>query len=163
MRKEIKRNNWSRFCRSFSANNLLRPARVEIERDGQRIVPTAECFPFLGLALSKRGRFIDGLQVVAGQPQGEAVALPIVEIMDPAEVILEQTKNGRDQRLRLTSKDGTVAVVELAETEPVNAYQELLSKVAYSLYESRGYGHGNDRNDWFDADRRLRETIEQFS
>lgn len=163
MRKEIKRNNWSRFCRRFSSDNMLRVARVKVEQAGEKIVPAGECFPLLGLELQKRGRFIDGLQVVAGQPQADAIALPIVQIKDPAEIILEQSQTGQDQRLSLISKDGTVATVELTETQPGDVYQKLLAKMAYSVYEKRGHGHGNDRGDWYEADRRLKETIRQFT
>lgn len=29
----------------------------------------------------------------------------------------------------------------------------LIEKTAYELYESRGYSHGDDQNDWFEAEK----------
>lgn len=35
------------------------------------------------------------------------------------------------------------------------AYEEI-ARVAYELFEQRGYTHGNDQDDWFEAERIVR-------
>ncbi|MFZ5979096.1 MAG: DUF2934 domain-containing protein [Candidatus Zixiibacteriota bacterium] len=37
-----------------------------------------------------------------------------------------------------------------------------MEKVAYSMYEKRGYTPGNQETDWLEAERIVRETEAQF-
>lgn len=161
MTKQIKRNSWSRFCKQFSASNQFRPAQVKVKKTkGRKIMDATECFPLLGMTLAKKGRLIDGIQLFAGRADVDSPAEPVLTIRNPAEVILEQSKSGHDSLLKIKSKDGFEATVEIQQAE--NLYQELLEKVAYGLYERRGASHGDDHNDWYEAERKLGEVRRQF-
>ena len=37
--------------------------------------------------------------------------------------------------------------------------QEIIKKRAYDLYCKRGYSHGNDRNDWYEAERQVKKEL----
>ncbi len=161
MTKQIKRSSWSRFCKQFSASNQFRPAQVKVKKTkGRKIIDATECFPLLGMTLAKKGRLIDGIQLYAGRADVDSPAEPVLTIKDPAEVILEQGASGHDSLLKIKSKDGLEATVEIRQAEDL--YQELLEKVAYSLYERRGASHGDDHNDWYEAERKLGEARRQF-
>jgi hypothetical protein len=162
MTKQIKRNSWSRFCKQFSASNQFRPAQVKVKKTrGRKVLSAVDCFPLVGMALAKKGRLIDGIQFFAGRPDVDMPVEPVITIKDPAEVILEQNKAGQDSRLKIRSKDGIEATVEIQQADDL--YRELVEKVAYSLYERRGFSHGDDHNDWFEAERKLGEIRRQFA
>lgn len=162
MTKQIKRNSWSRFCKQFSASNQFRPAQVKVKKTrGRKVLNAVDCFPLVGVALAKKGRLIDGIQLFAGRPDVDTPVEPVITIKDPAEVILEQNKAGQDSRLKIRSKDGLEATVEIQQADDL--YRELVEKVAYSLYERRGFSHGDDHNDWYEAERRLGEIRRQFA
>lgn len=161
MTKQIKRNGWSRFCRQFSASNQFRPAQVKVKKaKGRKIIDAVDCFPLVGVALAKKGRLIDSIQLFAGRPDADTPVEPVITIKNPAEVILEQSKSGEDSLLRIKSKDGFEATVEIQQAEDL--YRDLVEKVAYKLYERRGFSHGNDHDDWYEAERKLGEVRRQF-
>jgi len=159
---EIRRSDWSRFCKKFSQNNQFRPAQVRVTESGHRVVATAECFPLVGMALRKRGRLIDGIELYTGQPVADPIAEPVVTVMDPAEVILEKDPAGTDRALKIKSKDGAEARIEFSRESVPDLWHDLIEKAAYALYERRGLAHGDDRDDWHEARRRLEQLGQQF-
>ena len=48
-----------------------------------------------------------------------------------------------------------VAVVEADVFDEMNETRSLIAQRAYEIYESRGGGHGSDRDDWFMAEAEL--------
>jgi len=157
MKNEIKRNNWSRFFKKFNSANQFRRTSVSLQGAGNG-ADQIDIGPFLGLALSKKGRLIDGIQVLNGGWNAENVAAPAVIIKDPDKIWLEKDKDGQDFKLRLRSKDGTEAWLELNGRPQTGQQRELVEKVAYSMYERRGYSHGNDMADWYEAEQRVKEV-----
>lgn len=157
MTNEIKRNTWTRFCKKFSAANQYRSTQLTLS--AKKSDPSsATLMPFMGVAISKKGRMIDGVEFFAGKPHPEKVAEPVMTIQDPAKIYLEKDKNGTDCRLRIRSKDGTEACLELiGEPEPSGAHT-LVEKVAYSLYEKRSFTPGSDFDDWLEAERKVQEA-----
>jgi hypothetical protein len=157
MASEIRRNCWTRFCREFSAANQYRPTQLKVAaRKGKP--ETTSLVPFLGVAISKKGRFIDGVQFYAGRAEAEHVAEPVLTIYDPAEIFIDKDKSGVDNCLSIRSKDGKEVCLELTgEQEPSQA-QQLVEKIAYSLYERRGYSNGYETDDWLQAERIVRDA-----
>lgn len=157
MQNEVRRNNWSRFCKRFNSSNQYRPTSVNIKRRGEN-AHSYSMTPFLGMALSKKGRVIEGVQFFTGRWHPEQVMEPVLTIEEPSQIWLEKDKSGRDNRLKIRAKDGTEAMLELSgDPEPQQAVH-LVEKVAYSMYERRGYSPGNDWGDWFAAEERVREA-----
>lgn len=37
--------------------------------------------------------------------------------------------------------------------------QAMIAKKAYELYAKRGYSHGNDKGDWYEAEKYVRSTM----
>jgi hypothetical protein len=155
MTREIKRNTWSKFCRKFSSDNQFRWMKINMIDRSNNETRFAGDFAFMGLALEKKGRIIDGLQLLAGWPDPDRVSQPILSIKDPAQVTLEQEKDGTTAALRVKTKDGSEAMIHLMGEQNPGWFVE---KVAYSLYERRGYVHGNDMGDWLEAERRVRQA-----
>lgn len=161
MDKEIRRNDWSRFCKKFNADNQYRPTKVSVKRRSQGATDM-EMSPFMGIALSKKGRFIDGVRFYTGRWNPENIAEPIMTITDPASMKVEKDKTGRDVRLRIRAKDGTEAMLELMGDKNDDQMRGFVEKIAYAMYERRGYTPGNDWDDWFEAEHKVHEAETQL-
>ncbi|MCP4567887.1 MAG: DUF2934 domain-containing protein [FCB group bacterium] len=157
MANEIKRNYWSRFCRKFNTANQYRRTVVNITA-GEGVTETIPLSPFMGVTLSRKGKYIDGIQILAGQPNPETVANPILTIKQPEKVIVESDREGIDRCLRISSKDGTETMLELDGERESNLANSLVEKLAYSMFERRGQAPGNDKDDWFEAERKVRDA-----
>ena len=157
MANEIKRNTWTRFCKKFSASNQYRPTQLTMkQKKGDAVI--MPLMPFMGVAINKQGRLIDGIRFFTGRADPENVVEPILTIKEPTKIHLEKDKNGVDARLRIRSRDGSETSLELTgDTETVQA-RKLVEQVAYSLYERHGYAPGNDMGDWFDAESKVSDA-----
>ena len=162
MNKEIKRNTWSKFCKKFSNDNRYRDVKIRMRDNRRKEVGTVEQFPFMGLSLAKKGRLIDGLQFFAGWGDAERVLSPVAAIREPQKVTLKVDKQGRDEQLQVVSKDGAELYIELYGEPDENRQRSLVEKVAYSMFEKRGYTPGDDRADWLEAERKVKEAELQF-
>ena len=162
MNKEIKRNTWSKFCKKFSSENRYRDVKISVRDKTKNDVNTIEPFPFMGLSLAKKGRLIDGLQFFAGWGDSERLLSPVAAIREPLKVTLKVDKQGRDEHLRVVAKDGTEMSIELYGEPDENRQRSLVEQVAYSMYEKRGYTPGDDRADWLEAERKVKEAELQF-
>lgn len=153
---EIKKTEWPKFYRRFNATNLYRPARVSIvDADGREntVCPA----PFMGIALLRQGRKITGIQFLAGQADPERLIEPVVTVIEPTGLTLESDADGTDIRLRIRSQaDRREIVLEL--TGQPESSRNLVQKVAYGLYERRGYTPGCDRDDWYEAEQKVRQV-----
>ncbi len=161
--QEIKRNSWAKFLRQFNAANQYRHAELNIidERKREKKTIPLEDRPFLGMVLEKRGRFIDGIQLMTANDDPEHLAEPVVTLKDPAKIILEKDAQGRDMTVTVVSSDGIKASLELGSHDEQLPVQ-LVQKVAYNLYERRGFEHGHDREDWLTAEQKVKDTELNF-
>lgn len=160
MTDEIKRNTWSRFCKRFNAGNLYRHTRLRVKQ-GDKTPGSLSLTPFMGVTLTRRGRFIDGIQILTAGWDADQIVEPILTINEPEKIWRQKGKTGSDEGLRIRAKDGTeVELVLTGEPEPHQPVN-LVEKVAYSLYERRGYAPGQDIADWLEAEQKVRRT-EQY-
>jgi hypothetical protein len=156
--KEIKRNAWSKFCRQFTAQNQYRQANVTIiDRNNKESGLTGN-LPFLGMVLQKNGRLIDGVKLFAGQWQPDKLMEPVLVIREPEKLMLDKDAQGVDQCLWIQTADGSKARIELHGERDQNLQRELVEKVAYAIFERRGYSNGNDINDWLEAERLVKSA-----
>lgn len=162
MIKEIKRNVWSKFCKSFSSDNQYRWMSVYCADKKQEEGNSIAYSPFMGLAIEKKGRFIDGIRLFAGWSDPEQITHPIITIKGPEKVTIEKDSDGQDQRLTIKSKDGFETTVDLTGTKEFRRQHDFVEKIAYTLYERRGYQHGNDWADWLKAENLVKQAEEQF-
>ncbi len=162
MMTEIKRNNWSRFCKKFNATNQFRPVTVSVRQSGRNDVTINENTPFMGLAIARKGRAIDAVELFTGRIDAEHLAEPVVSVRQPARILLDRSDDGTDYSLTVEAKDGTRASVTLSEPDTPQQRQRFVEKVAYSMFVRRGQNHGNDVSDWLEAERRVMETKLQF-
>jgi hypothetical protein len=73
----------------------------------------------------------------------------------------------KDQEM-LSPTVGTLATVPRATGDDSNAVEDLviqpihedIARRAYQLYEERGCEHGRDQDDWFQAERELRQFLD---
>lgn len=162
MDKEIKRNSWSKFCRKFSSDNQYRGVTIKFVDRHKKVVNVSDNLPFLGLALTKNGRLIDGFELFSEWGHVERVAAPVAAIKEPSKVKVGFDKNGRENSLVIESKDGSRLDIALTGEADNNRHRYLVEKVAYSMYEQRGYTPGSHESDWLEAERMVRETESQF-
>lgn len=155
MTTEVKRSNWSRFCKRFNTTNQYRQATVTIKNGREEIEIDREA-AFMGMAISKKGRFIDGIQLFTAHTDPQRLTQPIITVKEPVKMTIEKGKQKGDDRLIIRSKDGTVAKVGLDGEQDPGRHDELVEKVAYTMYEQRGYSTGGDVDDWLEAERMVR-------
>ena len=163
MKKEVKRNTWSKFCRKFSADNMLRGAKIRFNDRKQNDIQFSGEYPLMGLTIEKKGRLIDGILFYAGWTSPDKVAQPILSIKEPDEIFVEKDSDGQDIGLQVRTRDGGVAMIELGENTGSERIQDFVRQVAYSMYERRGYSDGNDMGDWFEAEKKVREAEQLFA
>jgi Protein of unknown function (DUF2934) len=160
MVKEISRSSWSKFCKNFSATNQYRLANVSIIDRSKGESRLFNELALLGIGLEKKGKTIDGVQLFAGRWDPEKMLEPVMSIKQPTKIVVDQDDRGFDRMLRVQAKDGTEARIELyGEKNP----EKLVEKVAYSIFEKRGYAYGDDMHDWLEAEKIVREAEEQLT
>ncbi|MEE9442857.1 MAG: DUF2934 domain-containing protein [candidate division Zixibacteria bacterium] len=162
MVKEIKRSDWKRFCRRFNLENQYRHARITL-RDMHQNRETIPLEPFLGIKPSKKGRFINGLQLYTASWDPNNLAIPEVTLPDPDTIQIEKQKNGLSLSLHVKSKNGSELMLEISGDQDRSKAGGVVEKVAYSLYQNRGADNGRDIDDWFEAENRLRFTEESLT
>ncbi len=156
---EIKRSEWAQFCKQFNTANQFRQSTLSftVRRDQQSFMA-----PFLGITLSKKGRQVDGINIFAGQFHGDQIGNPLLKITEPTSIQIEKDAEGRDVCLSLRSRNGQIARLELNGDKNPELQSIMVRQMAYSLFERRGYSHGDDWSDWFEAERLLRQLEEQL-
>jgi len=163
MSKEIRRNIWAKFFRQFNAANQYRRAEITVvdrNKKEQKTITLGDR-PFLGMAIEKKGRLIDGIQMCAGNENPDRLTEPVVTMKDPERILLEKDDEGHDRAVTVTAKDGTMARIELG------AYDEqlptdLVRRVAYHMFMRRGGTEGNAQDDWYTAEKKVKETELDF-
>ena len=163
MTKEIKRNIWSKFCRQFSMTNQYRQTNILVCHKENKGKVKTTTYPLLGMSLLKKGRLIDGIRFCSGSWDSDRMTEPVAELKSPNKMILEQDKNGRDKRLTIETKDKARVCIEMQGDRDNDQYYNYIEKIAYSLYERRGYDRGNDQGDWYEAEKRVKETEATFA
>lgn len=161
MAKEIKRNNWSRFCKRFSSSNQYRQTTMFLS--DSRVKKSLSIDPFMGMTLTKKGRLIDGIRLYAGGLDPETVLEPVLTLKDPEKIFVEKSDDGQDRRLNITCKDGTEVKIDIANSDEDTGYATLTRNIAYGMFERRGRQVGNDMGDWFAAEERVREAASHLA
>jgi hypothetical protein len=162
MEKEIKRNGWSKFCKSFNQSNQYRHANITATNKND-MATSFTGMPLLGIGLEKKGRLIDSILLYAGQWNPEKILEPILSIKEPNKIILEKAKDGIDCCLAIESKDGSKAQIKLHGEKSATLYRALVEKVAYTIFERRGYSTGNDISDWLEAEQLIKKAELQLA
>lgn len=163
MKKEIKRNTWSKFCRKFSADNMLRGVKVRFNDRDQNDIQFSGEYPLMGITIEKKGRLIEGILFYAGWTSPDKVAQPILAVKEPDKIFVERDNDGLDTGLQIRTRDGGIAMIELGENVGGERFRDFVQKVAYSMYERRGYSDGNDMNDWLEAEKKVKEAEQMFA
>ena len=82
---EIKKTNWLKFCKKFNQANQYRQSNIKIEYESKESV-NIEPSTFLGLAVSKKGRWINEISLVGGSKRFDMVVEPVVTIQKPVAI-----------------------------------------------------------------------------
>jgi len=159
---EIRRAQWAQFLRKFSADNHYRQINISFNDSDGRKEKSLNGHPFLGLALEKKGRFINSIQFFAGRGDSEKIAEPVLAVGNPDRIIVEKDEDGLDRRVTIRTKDLREVTVNIGSRDEEQA-RHLIEKVAYSLYLKRGGQHGAHSDDWHEAEKKAKETEEMFA
>jgi hypothetical protein len=157
--KEVARSSWARFCKQFSAQNQYRPAAL-LTSNGQ--VELGPHHPLLGVSLTKKGRLIDGIQILAAGADAEQIAEPVFELKEPGKILVEKDKQGRPLRVEFQAQNNSGVKLEFHGDPDSGAKQALVEKIAYNLHQRRGQTHGAHFDDWVEAERRLQAIESQL-
>ncbi len=157
--REINKRQWSKFCGDIVRLNQF--GRIEIEREDTRGTRTLVCgnSPLLSMELVRQGRTIVGFSVVRGQADAKALAAMPVLLEDPETITHDVAANGRDELVVVRSGDGSALHLRVFPSVREEAYRSFVSELAYRLSEVRGFVPGYDMDDWFTAERLIRETV----
>jgi len=160
--REIKRNSWPKFCRSFNAANQYRQLDISIVNSKNSPSSLAENLPFLGISLDRGKKEITGLKIFTGLWDPAKILAPILTIKDPAAIFLEKDENNTDKILVIESRDGSQARLILFGAPNPEQARVLVEKLAYAIAEKRGFPSGNDMSDWLEAERLIHQAEEQL-
>lgn len=163
MVQEMKRSGWNKFCKQFSQQNQYRPAKITYSSPDHHEIKLGHGFPLLGLMLEKKGRLIDGVRLIAGQPDDAQVAVPVVSVKKPTKMMVHKSDDGNVKGLDIHSETGDVLKLELLGRREESQFTGLVEKVAYNLYERRGHSVGEDWRDWLEAEQKVRQIQEQLT
>ncbi len=158
MAAEVKRTNWSRFCKRFNSLNQYRPVTVRVKHKGTDEIEVSHEDPLIGIALSKRGRLIYGVNLYTTQTDPDKLVEPAVTIKEPVKITADKDETKRDVRLAIESKGGTTVRIELSNDENTDRLRSTVEKLAYTIYERRGYESGREVEDWLEAERLIDQT-----
>lgn len=158
MAKEIRRSNWSRFCKKFNQTNQYRRARVSFNPDSPEETPIYSEHPFMGISTTRKGRLIDGIALYTGQFDSSRSSTPQVMIQDADRIMSVEGKDGDDQYLKVTSKDGSVLEILLEGAPDRHQQHALIERLAYSIAEEQGFPADRDADNWLEAERHVRQA-----
>jgi hypothetical protein len=163
MKKEVKRSVWSKFCRKFSSDNQYRNGRLGRSSKESTQVALGPEYPFLGISLEKKGRLIDGIQIIAGRGDAEQILDTVFSLKNPDKLMVEEDSAGNVSRLEVKSKEGHSLMLELEGGKERQQFYSLVERVAYNIYERRGGVPGGDWNDWIEAERKVKDAESQLT
>ena len=156
MTQEIKRNRWSQFFRKFNAANQYRQSTISVEKNGEKKAEVNANAPFLGIAVSKKGRLIDSVNIFSGRFDPEKISEPVISVRQPAKVEVEKDDDGTFGCFAVHSDDGSIARVELTGEKKHDLFHTYVEQVAYRIAESRGFAPGNPVEDWLEAEKMIK-------
>jgi hypothetical protein len=162
MATEVKKNTWARFCKKFNVTNQYRPVTVSVRHRHENEVKVGHDVLFMGVSISKRGRFIDGLELFTAQYNPERLAEPVVSVKQPVRILVEKDADERDNAILIEGENGTVVKAVLAGVKSPQQYHAFVEKVAYAISERHGFTSGSDFENWLEAERKVKETELQF-
>jgi hypothetical protein len=160
MVKDVRRNDWARFCRNFSQNNRYRAALVRIENGPHNDGTSHGRFVFMGMGLEKRGRLIDAFTFMGAGSRPEEPIEAVLQIKAPKRLTQESVENGDRCLLTFETDDGARVSIELMAGTEADYREKVKAELAHTLFERRGCAHGNDLRDWFEAEHAL-QTAEE--
>ena len=159
---EVKRANWSRFLKQFTATNQYRKATVSVGKPGSKQIPVDRDVPFMGVAIARKGRLIDGIELFTAQADPEKLNRPVISIRQPAKIVVERGADKSDNQLVVEAKDGTVARLDLSGMPQPERHRSVVEKLAYTIYERCGCEPGRDVEHWLEAERQIEEVEHQL-
>ncbi|MEW6411449.1 MAG: DUF2934 domain-containing protein [Candidatus Zixiibacteriota bacterium] len=155
---EVKRTKWVTFLKQFNATNQYRKATVSVKRPGSKNTPVDRDVPFMGVAIARKGRVIEGIELFMAQADPERLNQPTVSIKQPAKIVVEKGADESYHQLVVEAKDGTVAKIDLSGTPQPEHHRSVIERLAYSIYERRGHTPGRDVEDWLEAEQKIRQV-----
>lgn len=160
MAREITRKTWSSFCRKFNSTNRYRSALLAYTpaKGSSKTLET----DLLGINLTKKGRVIDGLSVFAIRHEPESLDQPKLNITGLEKLFVESDADGRDRQLSVVGEDGSSLEINFIGEPLPDGHDLLVEKVAYSLSEHRGFGPGNEQDDWYRAEQVIDQILEEL-
>ncbi len=162
MKTEVKRTNWSRFLKRFNSTNQYRPVSIRV-KNGKNETQVSTDTPLMGVALSKKGRIIEGIDLFTTVTDPESLTRPTISIREPVKIVADTDESKRDLRLFVEGKDGTRLTIELSGEGDSGRLHPYVEKLAYSIYERRGHRGGRDFDDWLEAERLITQAAHQLA
>jgi hypothetical protein len=163
MKVEIKRNSWGRFRKKFNTSNQYRQSVLSVKRKSREEIEISRDYPFMGIAIAKKGRLIDGVEFFVCQHDPNNLSRPVLSLKEPVVIAVEKDEHGNDTCLMVESRDGTIVNMSLTGESNPHQFRSLVEVVAYNLSEQRGFDPGHDTDNWCEAERRIRESEQQLA
>jgi hypothetical protein len=136
---------------------------VRLKRRGADEIVLREGTPLMGIALAKKGRLISGINLFTVQPDPEQLSQPAITVDEPVRIVTERDDSKSDNWIMVEGDDGTQLRIELYHDDNSSQYHSSVEKLAYTMYERRGYQSGHDVDDWLDAERLISQTTLQLT
>jgi len=130
MKVEIKRNSWGRFRKTFNTSNQYRQSVLSVTRKNRKEIEICRDCPFMGIAIAKKGRLIDGVEFFVFQHDPNNLSQPVLSLKEPVVIVVEKDEHGSDTRLMVESKDGTIVSMSLTGENKPHQFRSLVEMMA---------------------------------
>ena len=163
MYTKVRKNSWAKFCREFNQANQFRHVTVRIEDDPMYHVKTVASSIFLGLLVAKQGRRITKISLCSGSSCLDRNVEPMASVNQPVSVSITKDETGVDDCLKIVAEDGMTVSLSLEGKQDPQLCHTLMKEIAHSIYERRGGSHGNDVEDWLEAENMITDVKHEFA
>jgi len=154
--KEVKKKDWSRFCREMSEKHRFSKTEVvRLAPDWSETVTSSA--PLLGVSLSRERRKSLSFEVTLGQIRNGSPASTVALIGAPERILHGSWEDGVEI-VEVHNEDGYRMILKILAGSGEESYGLLVKEMAYVLAEVRGFAPGYDQEDWFLAERLVRKA-----
>jgi hypothetical protein len=156
--KEIKKQQWSRWCRDLSSKYQFARTKVLcIDADGDSTTEH-QAAPLSRLSLARRRGKISAFEVSLCEIRNGSPTTSSIAIGAPIRILSDASDDDGTETIEIYNEDGHRLVLRLFGQTIEESYESLVEEMAYNLAELRGFVPGQEHEDWFRAEKLVRKA-----
>jgi hypothetical protein len=156
--KNISKKQWSRFCKDITQTYEF--SNTEVIRVGPDGIETVVCSntPLLEVGLARKRGKISDFEIKLGQIRNGSPVASSLMLGGPTQIAHETSEERGGEVIEILNEDDHRMIVRISGDPVSKAYNSFVEETAYFLAEARGFVPGHEQEDWFVAERLIREV-----